>query len=180
VRGRGAPSERRSRKALSTHTLVFEEDRPARPYRELSSGTGGTLVRLPSAASIEAALPALVARKIRGVVVRNATSGTETGDLYDAKTRSFDGKLDLVPGANDVEIRVESDRGVAALYRYRIYSEPGRLEHYLSQLRDDNLALEARIGELNEERSRAVETRRREIEVRAVPPAAPDRERTRD
>jgi hypothetical protein len=165
---------RRSRKALNAHTLVFEENRPARPYRELSASTGGDLVRVPSAASIEAALPALVARKIRGVFARNATNGIETGDLYDAKTRSFDGRLSLAPGGNDVEIRVESDTGVAALYRYRIYSEPGRLESYLSGLRERNLELEARIGELSEKQRQTVETLRREIEIRTDPAAPAD------
>jgi hypothetical protein len=159
---------RRARGDVDVHALVFEADRHAKPYRELAERTGGRLARVPSAEAISAALPALVAREIRAVHARNASTGETTADLYDPATQGFEGSLSLVPGPNDVEIRVEGERGTAGLYRYRIYSLPGHLERTLARLREENAELARRAEALREE----VQARReRSLEV---VPAAPE------
>jgi hypothetical protein len=139
---------RRSRRRVRVHPLVFEPDRPARVHRELALRTGGKLARVPSAEAVEAVLPMIVARRIRGVYARNTRTGDETANLYDpAKTR-FDGTLPLAPGANDVELRVVGARGIAGLVRLRIYSEAELLEGFASQVRARNRALERQLGSL--------------------------------
>jgi hypothetical protein len=169
---------RRARRDVDVHVLVFERDRPARPYRSLAQRTGGALVRVASAAAIEAALPALVARQIRGVWARNLGTGDETPNLYDPSTHRFDGVLPLAPGANDVELRVESGRGVASLYRYRVYSLPGALGHFLEALRQQNRDLGARLEGVRlegaEERAARPVARRVEVGIATEhrPPAA--------
>jgi hypothetical protein len=160
---------RRARGDVDVHALVFEPDRAARPYRELAERTGGRLARVPSAEAIEAALPALALREIRGVHARNATTGEATEDLYDATSGSFEGSLRLVPGPNDVEIRVEGERGPAGLYRYRVYSLPGHLERTLARLRDENARLARRADALVAETR---ERRRERVRALEVVPAA--------
>jgi hypothetical protein len=160
---------RRARGDVDVHALVFEPDRAARPYRELAERTGGRLARVPSAEAIEAALPALALREIRGVHARNATTGEATDDLYDATSGSFEGSLRLVPGPNDVEIRVEGERGPAGLYRYRVYSLPGHLERTLARLRDENARLARRADALVAETR---ERRRERVRALEVVPAA--------
>jgi hypothetical protein len=165
---------RRARRKFAVHSLVFEEGRPARAFHELSLRTGGEFARVPSADAVEAALPALVVRRIRGVFARNARTGHETGDLYDIASRSFRGELPLAPGANDVELRVESDRGTASFVRLRIYSEGGLLERYLADLRAGNRELEARLEERETQPAptRAASERRLELEPQAPPASA--------
>lgn len=139
---------RRARRDVDVYPLIFEPDRSARPYRELARRTGGALWRIRGAAAIEAALPALVSRRIRRVVARNATTGAETPDLHDPATGRFTGSLPLASGANDVEVRIEGERGVAGLYRYRVYSLPGALEGYLAEVRAANQSLDERVEAL--------------------------------
>jgi hypothetical protein len=167
---------------LAVHPLLFEPDRPGRVYRDLALRTGGRVSRVPSPEAIEAALPALVARRIRGVFAHNRTTGATSGDLYLGVEGRFEGSLPLVPGANDVELRVEGDRGTAGLLRFRIYSEPGLLERYLAELRDRNRKLELRVEDLVRSGREAAlaappaaaPERRLALEPEKAPPAAPD------
>jgi len=139
------------RKRVRVSPVIFEQDRRARPYRVLAEDTGGDFVQVPSAQGIEVALPPLVAGRIRGVFARNTRTGDATGDLLTADVSTFHGSLPLVDGANDVELRVESDRGTAALLRFRVYSAGGYLSRYLAGLRDRNRALEERVDGLADE-----------------------------
>jgi hypothetical protein len=147
--------------------LVFELDRPARVWEQLARRTGSKLVRVPSARAIEGVLPALVSNRVRGVVAHNTTTGETSPDLLQPHGSRFGGALRLAPGANDVELRVLGDRGLAGLFRFRVYSEPGYLERQLAQLRERNRALESRARELGA--PRAAPTR----ELRIGDPAAP-------
>ena len=128
--------------------------------------------------SIDAVLPALVASRVTRVVARNVGTGAETGELRQAGGAELRGMLPLAPDANEIELAVESDRGVAALYRFRVYSAPGALERALAELRTGNRALEVRAGELRDAaRAAQQEAQRRALEIRAdeAPPAAPAR-----
>ena len=139
------------RKRVRVSPVVFEQDRRARPYRLLAEDTGGEFVQVPSAKGIEVALPPLVAGRIRGVYARNASTGESTGDLLTADVSTFRGVLTLADGANDVELRVESDRGTAAFLRFRVYSAGDYLSRYLAGLRDGNQRLQERVDGLADE-----------------------------
>jgi hypothetical protein len=151
-----------SRGRVRVSPLVFASDRTARVYRDLARRTGGQFAQIPSPQAIERALPALVARGVRGVFGRNLTTGARTGDLLDEKRERFSGMLPLAPGPNDIELRVESERGTAALYRARIFGAVGYQKSYLERLRARNRALEA---ELAERASDPPRERRRELEI---------------
>jgi hypothetical protein len=156
--------------------LIFEPERRALPWRQLAERTGGALVRVPGPEAIDAVLPALVASRIERVVARNATTGTTSADLLQADRARLAGELALAPGANDVELAVESDRGTAALFRFRIYSAPGELDRALAALRERNRALEVRAATAEEAgRAGRDEVRRRALELGGdpAPPAAP-------
>jgi hypothetical protein len=153
--------------------LIFEPERRALPWRQLAERTGGTLVRVPGPAAIDAVLPALVASRIERVVARNTTTGAASGELLQADREQLAGELELAPGANDVELAVESDRGTAALFRFRIYCAPDELARALAELRERNHALEVRAATLDQElRASREAARRRELDVRTQPPAA--------
>jgi hypothetical protein len=130
------------------HPLLFEPDRPARVHRELAFRTGGHLARVASAEAMAAVLPSVVAQRIQGVYARNTRTGDETSNLYDPGKTRFQGTLPLAPGANDVELRVEGARGIAALVRLRIYAEAELLEGYAARVRAQNRALERQLGTL--------------------------------
>jgi hypothetical protein len=167
---------RRLRRRLQVHALVFGSERGARPYRELAEQTGGELVRVASAEAIEAALPALVARRIRAVVATNLDTGEVAEELYDADAAGFDGQLGLRPGPNDIELRILGDRGTAGLFRYRVWHEPRFLQDYLAELRGRNRDLGQRLGDLVE-RSRSEpqpHPRRLEVEPESAPAAGRD------
>jgi hypothetical protein len=170
---------RRVRSELSVFPLVFDPTRPARPYRELAAATGGGLFRVPSAEALEAALPALLTRRVRGVHAENESTGDRTGDLLDPETGRFQGELSLAPGANDILLTVEGSHGPAGLYRFRIYSEPDHLRNVLVELRETNRQLaertersEEEVGRLNR---RSLSRRLAVVPERAVPasPAKP-------
>ncbi|MFQ5513977.1 MAG: VWA domain-containing protein [Myxococcota bacterium] len=167
---------RRLRGRLPIHPLIFESDRAASAYRELASRSGGSLLRVTAPQGIDAVLPALIARRLRGVFARNLSTGERSGDLLQADRRSFSGELRLVPGPNDVELSVESERGTAALFRFRVHSASGFLETFLAELRERTRALEQRQAELERAaRARRRAPRDRSLELRTeVPvPAAP-------
>ena len=166
---------RRVRGELTVHPLLFETDRNARLWQQVASHTGGRLVRVPGPEAIEMALPSLVSSRIRNVVARNATTGVESGELLQADRARLAGALTLVPGANDIELRVESDRGTAALFRFRVYAAPAQLERWLAELRERNSELEVRAEALSEAAQTAARrTRERALEVLPEgPPAAP-------
>ncbi len=157
---------RRARRDVTVHPLVFEPDRAARAYHELAQRTGGELLYVSSPQAIDAVLPVLIAGRIRGVFARNERTGHETEDLLEPGGARFRGALPLQPGANDVELRVESDRGTAALFRFRIYAVPRYLERYLAQLRERNRSLELEVAEIAaESRKRSQNARRRSLEL---------------
>jgi hypothetical protein len=163
---------RRVHGELTVHPLLFETDRTARPWQQVARGTGGRLVRVPGPEAIELALPALVSSRIRGVVARNTTTGAERADLLQADRSRIAGALALVPGANEIELEVQSDRGTAALFRFRVYSAPAQLERWLAELRERNLELEARAQDLDETaREKLARARERKLDV--VPEAIP-------
>ncbi len=159
---------RHVRRELQVQPLVFEPDRAARVYRELAQSTGGELVRVSSPQAIDVVLPVLVAGRVQAVFARNEHTGHETPNLLQPGGSGFRGALPVRPGANDVELRVESDRGTAALFRFRVYVEPRYLERYLTQLRERNRSLELEVAEIVAEgRKRSQDTRRRSLELSA-------------
>ena len=166
---------RHARGELAVHSLLFEGDRNARLWQQIATRTGGRLVRVPGPEAIELALPALVSSRIRGVRARNATSGVESAELLQRESGRIRGALALVPGANDVELRVESERGTAALFRFRIHAAPRQLEGWLAELRQRNLELEIRAEALANATDDARERRReRRLDVDpSRPPASP-------
>ena len=139
------------RRKLRVSPVVFEADRRAAAYRQLAEATGGTFVQVPSVQAIEVALPPLVAGRIQRVVAHNPASGATTGDLRGADGLAFDGFLPLLPGANDVELTVESDRGPAARFRFRVYAARSERARYLAELREENRELEQRSRALSDE-----------------------------
>ena len=155
---------RKLRKKLVISPVVFEADRRASEYRRLAEATGGRFVQVPSAQGIEVALPPLVAGRLDGVRARHLGTGEETPDLL-GSDGAFAGELGLTPGPNDVELRVESDRGPAALFRFRVYSAPGALERYLARLRERNRSLESRAERLVREASQLSRPPTRSVEV---------------
>jgi hypothetical protein len=179
VRGRSdlvqlAGFARQIRRKMSVSPLVFEPDRAARAYRELAGLTGGELVRVSSARAIDVVLPALVGRRIQGVFASNLRTGEETEDLAGPGRIRFEGELMLLPGPNDIELRVESDRGTAALFRFRVHSVSDHLASFLEELRSQNRDLKLREADLlHELRTQTEISRNRSLEIRADPPAAP-------
>ena len=164
---------RKVRKKVRISPVVFEHDRRARPYRVLAEDTGGEFVQVPSAQAIEVALPPLVAGRIRGVHAHNLATGERSGDLLTKEVSTFEGSLPLVEGANDIELRVESDRGTAALLRFRVYRAEDHLARYLAGLRERNRELAARVeGLVGEARELQPARPTRDLEV--VPASADD------
>ena len=163
---------RRAHGELRVHPLLFETDRSARLWQQVATRTGGRLVRVPGAEAIELALPALVSSRIRGVVARNTTTGAERADLLQADRLRLAGSLALAPGANDIELRVESDRGTAALFRFRVYAAPRQLERWLAELRERNGDLAVRADALADE-AQALRLRTRERSLELFPEATP-------
>jgi hypothetical protein len=162
---------RRARGRLRVTPLVFDPERPARVWEQLAIRTGSSLVRVPSPQAIEQVLPALVSNRIRGVRAHNATTGQTTPELLEPRGNRFAGALALGPGANDVELQVLGERGLAALLRFRIYSEPGYLEARLARLRRENDELEVRAHELGERHRGGPAQPQRVLEI-AVPAAS--------
>ncbi len=166
---------RRTHGELTVHPLLFETDRTARAWQQVASRSGGRVVRVPGPEAIELALPSLVSSRIRGVVARNATTGAHSGDLLAADRSRFTCALALVPGANEIELEALSDRGSAALFRFRVYAAPAQLERWLAELRERNLELEAHAEALDGAAREQVErARARALVVAPEPvPAAP-------
>ena len=164
-----ASFSRRVRRRIRVSPLVFELDRRARIYRDLARRTSGRFVRVPSPHAIAAALPALVSGRIERVVAHNTRTGRTSADLLGADGRAIEGEIALAPGANDIELRVESAHGIAGLFRFRVYSEPGRLERYLSRLRAENRVLEDRMRDLGPRERRA----QRDTALEIAPEDAP-------
>ncbi len=125
---------RQVRGELVVTPVLFEDGRNSRLYAEIARRTGGRVVRVLTASGIEALLPALVSRSIEGVFARNQRTGAESGNLLAADGRSVEGEVPLEPGANDIELRIRGERGVAGLFRFRVYSAPGDLERPLADL----------------------------------------------
>ena len=161
------------RKKIRISPVVFEQDRRARPYRILARDTGGEFVQVPSAQGIEVALPPLVAGHIRGVYAHNLATGDRSGDLLTPGVSTFEGALPLVEGANDVELRVESDRGTAALVRFRVYRVPDHLARYLAGLRERNRELETRVEGLADA-ARELQPRPPSKDLEVTPASADD------
>jgi len=162
---------------LAVHPLLFETDRSARLWQQIAARTGGRLVRVPGPEAIELALPSLVSSRIRGALARNVTSGAVSAELLESGDRTrMTGALALVPGANDIELSVESDRGTAALFRFRVYAAEHALERWLAELRQRNGELEVRAEALSDEAvARVRDARERRVELTPEPlPASPE------
>lgn len=160
------------RRRLRISPVVFEYDRRARPYRVLAEDTGGEFVQVPSAQGIEVALPPLVAGRIRGVYAYNLATGERSEDLLTREVSTFEGVLPLAAGANDLELRVESDRGTAALLRFRVYHARDHLARYLAGLREGNRELAERVESLTDEaRQLRPAPARKALEVGPAAPA---------
>jgi hypothetical protein len=138
---------RRVRGEMRITPLIFEPDRGARAYEQLARRAGSRAVRVPSPQAIDVALPALVSSRIRGVFFHNLSTGVATDDVFSRDTGRIGGQLALAEGANDIELRIHSDRGLAGLFRFRVYAQPGHLRRYLAVLRESNDALEARAAQ---------------------------------
>ncbi len=121
---------REVRGELVVTPVLFGGDRNQRLYTEVARRTGGRLARVPSARALQELLPALVTRRISGVFAHNRQSGVWSDDLLGPDGRILEGEIPLVPGANDIELRIASDGGSAGLFRFRVYSAAGaqRLE----------------------------------------------------
>ena len=116
---------REVRGELVVTPVIFGGDRNQRLYTEVARRTGGRLVRVPSARGLEELLPALVTRSISGVFATNRQSGIRSDDLLGPDGRLLEGQIPLVPGANDIELRIATNGGTAALFRFHVYSTPG-------------------------------------------------------
>ena len=151
---------RHVRGELRVYPLLFEADRTARSWHQVAARTGGRVVRVPGPEAIELALPSLVSSRIRAVVARNATTGLARADLLSADRATFSGALALAPGPNEIELEALSDRGPAALFRFRVYAAPAQLERWLVELRERTLELEAHAQALDETAREQVERAR--------------------
>lgn len=125
---------RRVRGELMVTPVLFENSRNRRLYTEIARRTGGRVVRVPSARGIEELLPALVTRSITGVFARNSHTGAESSDLLSGDRQTIDGEISLAPGANDIELRIDSGGSTAGLFRFRVYSAPEGLPSPLAEL----------------------------------------------
>ncbi len=167
---------RRAEGRVRVTPLVFDPAHAARPHEQLARRTGSRLVRVPSPGAVETALPALVSSRVRTVSARNLTSGAHADDLLvEGQDGRILGELPLLEGANDVELRIHSDRGAAGLFRFRIYAMPGHAERYLARLRSENAELARRSAELlgarGERQQQLARERRLDIELPASPAA---------
>lgn len=162
--------------------LLFHPKRAPRFFRELATHTGGEAIPVASEAEIDVALSQLLnperdAIQVRGVYARNLSSGEESANLLDGNGADFAGTLPLVAGANDVELRIESDLGDAGLYRFRLYAAPDPVGDYLSRLEETNRELEQRLEELVDRAQRRLRrppaTRDVDIAVDAPDPPLP-------
>ena len=124
-------------------------------------------MQVASVQAAEVALPPLVAGRIQGVFATHLASGRSTGNLLQSDGEHFSGVLALAPGPNDVELRVESDRGTAARFRFRVYSAGDELARYLGDLRRENQALERRMRGLRP--PRVARARERDLELTTEP-----------
>jgi hypothetical protein len=159
---------RRAHGDVSITPLVFEPERRAQAWSQVAERAGGRVVRVPGPEAIDAVLPALVAGRIARATARNTTTGAASGDLLQADRSSLAGSLPLAPGANDVELRVESDRGVAALLRFRVYSAPHELERALAELRERSRELETRAAEAAQAGQETTRPRSVDVQVPAA------------
>jgi hypothetical protein len=130
---------------VTVYTLLFAPERPARGYRELALLTGGEAVGVSSAQAIEQMLKAVVSSRIDSVVAYNQRTGDTTGNLLQPGTLTFDGPLPLLPGANDVELRIGSALGTMGVFRFRIHAAKAHMQQYLSKLKKRNDELEEEL-----------------------------------
>ena len=100
-------------------------------------------------------------------------TGEVTRNLLSEGGLEFEGALPLVNGANDVELRIEGDAGLAGLLRFRVYSAPDLPSEYLTTLERENEGLATRLDELTGEVRKLLEVEQpRELEVLPEPPEA--------
>lgn len=158
---------RRTSGMLRLTPLVFDLERGASVWDRLARRSGSRLVRVPDPQAIETVLPALVSSRISSVRAYNARTGETTPDLLEPGSLRFAGSIGLRPGANDVELRVAGDAGLAALFRFRVYSQPGYLDRQLARLRRSNDELAERT--LAQTRRRGSLERNLEISAPAAP-----------
>jgi hypothetical protein len=133
----------RLRHAVKVSALVLGSPIAAHPYRDRVAQTDGRLAQVASPDALGRALGALVMGSVRGVFARNLDTGGETGNLQTGAGGDFAGALALLPGANDVELRIESGPGTAALFRFRVYAADPTLQQLLAELAQQRQELDA-------------------------------------
>jgi hypothetical protein len=144
---------REARGRVRVSPLLFQLEPPPRYFRELALTTSGQAVGIASEMAIEHALSELFEKgqpplAIQGVFARNLHTAEETENLLEAGGIDFAGTLPLEPGSNDVEVRIESDRGRIGLLRFRVYAARDPLRDFLTRIGDANRELEEHLDEL--------------------------------
>jgi hypothetical protein len=133
---------------IRVHPLVFTHERPTRGYAELAALTEGKARRVRTAEAIAETVTGVIRRRMEAVIAQNRSTGEVTKNLLKGEDLSFDGMLHLLPGANEIELRVESTSGRVGLFRFRIYAEPRHPEHFLSKLKRQNQELEDKLKQI--------------------------------
>jgi hypothetical protein len=133
--------------------FLFQLEHPPRFFRELARHTRGDLAKLVSLDGLETSLSSVLSRNARAVWLkavraRNLKTGDVSANLLADDWRHFEGVLALAPGANDVEVSVETSNGTWGVLRFRIYSAPTALEDTLAKLQGKNSTLALREREL--------------------------------
>ena len=134
---------RRLRHPVKVSALVLGPPPDAKPYREHVEQSDGSLAHVASLEQLERELGLLVMGTVRGVYARNLHTGSQTGDLQRGAGGEFMGSIALVPGANDIELRVESGPGTAALFRFHVYAADPKLQELLAELAQQSRELQA-------------------------------------
>jgi hypothetical protein len=139
---------RRLRHAVKISALVLGPLPDAQPYRARVEQSDGQLGNVASVEALQRELALLVLGSVRGVYARNLHTESQTGNLQRGGSGEFEGSIALVAGANDVELRVESGPGTAALFRFRVYAADPKLKQLLAELAEQDRALQAQNGSL--------------------------------
>ncbi len=167
------------REELAVSVLLLRPERPPRFFRELVNHTGGRLSPVLSLSDLDLALHEILNREtteqpIEAVEARNLRTGDLNANLLDGDQLAFDGALPLLPGANDIEVRVRAGGKTAALLRFRVFSAPSLRDDFLEALRRENEQSAARHKRLDDEWQSLTRPRRtQELEITPETPPEP-------
>lgn len=145
--------------------IVMDPEPAEDIYRSLAEITAGQYVEISSAEAIQYAIPPLVLNEVKAVRARNLRTKRETGNLYDPLTGLLSGEIELLPGANDIEITMQSDDGDEAVYRLRAFAAERTLKTYLEELRARNVSLALKRDKLREEARQLIGGLRRSVVI---------------